>query len=293
MGAAESISDPLAENSMVQWAEKSSYVWEAVKENRLLQEAAMGLIQAFVPLQDTATLAVFNSQGHTRSGLVEVYIDHEIIPPGRDFRLKDASSGKEVPAQRSRSRADGTYWFVRAEDVPAMGFRTYRIETFQTTRPSERALKIPALTGKESEKGITLENAFYRLVVDPDKGGIRSLVDKEWGQELVDGSGPWLLGQFILERISNRAQLERFRLVDQERSSLNDVSVKAGVDGPLWQSLSWSGTTDTAWKAGGSTTKPRVAWSSRARINWKGPPPTGMRFRISARSGIAKGIKWY
>ncbi len=246
MGAAESISDPLAENSMVQWAEKSSYVWEAVKENQLLQEAAMGLIQAFVPLQDTATMAVFNSQGHARSGLVEVYIDHEIIPPGRDFRLKDASSGKEVPAQRSRSRADGTYWFVRMEDVPAMGFRTYRIETLQTTRPAERALKIPAPMGEESENGIALENAFYRLVVDPDKGGIRSLVDKEWGQELVDGSGPWLLGQFILERISNRGQLERFRLVDQERSSLSDVTVKAGVDGPLWQSLSWSGITDTA-----------------------------------------------
>jgi hypothetical protein len=209
---------------MVQWAEKSSYVWEAVKENRLLQEAALGLIQAFVPLQDTSTLAVFNSLGHLRSGLVEVYIDHEIIPPGRDFRLRDAATGAEVPAQRSRSRADGTYWFIRAEDVPAMGFRTYRIETLQTTRPVERSLKISGSIEGDSERSITLENTFYRLVVDLDRGGITSLIDKELDRELVDGTCPWILGQFILERISNRGQLERFRLVDQERLSISDVA---------------------------------------------------------------------
>ncbi|MGB2905919.1 MAG: glycoside hydrolase family 38 C-terminal domain-containing protein [Candidatus Aminicenantaceae bacterium] len=245
MGAAESISDPLAENSMVQWAEKSSYVWEAAKENRLLQEAAMGLIQAYIPLQETASVAVFNSQGHPRSGLVEIYVDHEIIPPGRDFHLKDVS-GKEVPAQKSQSRADGTYWFVQAENVPALGFHTYRIEALQTARPAERSLELKALQDGEKMGGMLLENEFYRLVIDPDRGGITSLVDKEWGEELVDADSPWLMGQFILERISNRGQLERFRLVDHERSSLNDVKIETGVNGPLWQSLSWSGTTDTA-----------------------------------------------
>ena len=37
-GAAESISDPLAENTQVQWGEKGSYVWNAVKESHLLRE---------------------------------------------------------------------------------------------------------------------------------------------------------------------------------------------------------------------------------------------------------------
>ncbi len=246
MGAAESITDPLAENSMVQWAEKSAYVWEAAKENRLLQEAAMGLIQAFIPLQETASVTVFNSQGYPRSGLVEIYVDHEIIPPGRDFRLLEPS-GSEIGAQRSRSRADGTYWFLRAEDVPALGFRSYRIVSLQTTRPVERPLKILAPEdGKEAREDILLENEFYKLVIDAEKGGITSLMDKVWGKELVDPDSPWLMGQFILERISNRGQLERFHLVDQERSSLSDVRVEPGVDGPLWKSLSWSGTTDTA-----------------------------------------------
>ena len=34
-GAAESISDPLAENAQVQWGEKASYVWSAVKDAAL------------------------------------------------------------------------------------------------------------------------------------------------------------------------------------------------------------------------------------------------------------------
>ncbi len=236
MGAAESISDPLAENSMVQWAEKSAYVWEAVKENRLLQEAAMGLVQAYVPRLDTATFAVFNTLSLPRSGLVEVYIDHEILPPGRDFRLVD-ESGTQAPAQKSRSRADGTYWNVWAADVPPLGFKVYRILPSQTNLPSSRPSR--------PTDGV-LENDHYRVTIDPAAGGIRSLVDKDWNRELVDGDSPWLFGQFILERISNRSQLEQFHLIGADRNGLSRVALEAGIDGSIWKSLIWSGETDTA-----------------------------------------------
>jgi len=236
MGAAESIRDPLAENSMVQWAEKSAYVWEAVKENRLLQEAAMGLVQVYVPRLDTATLAVFNTLNRPRSGLVEVYIDHEILPPGRDFRLVD-ESGTPALAQKSRSRADGTYWSVWTADVPPLGFKVYRILPLKTTLPSLRTSRL--------EDGV-LENGHYRLTLDPAAGGIKSWVDKDWNRDLIDGESPWLLGQFILERISNRGQLEQFHLIGAERSTLERVTLEPGVDGPIWKSLIWSGETDTA-----------------------------------------------
>ena len=48
-GAAESINDPLAENTQVQWGEKSSYAWTAVKDSNLLREEAFGLLQDFLP----------------------------------------------------------------------------------------------------------------------------------------------------------------------------------------------------------------------------------------------------
>lgn len=44
-GAAESIWNPGCENSQVQWAEKGSYVWEALKSTQLLYEDAIGRLQ--------------------------------------------------------------------------------------------------------------------------------------------------------------------------------------------------------------------------------------------------------
>ena len=64
-GAAESISDPLAENAQVQWGEKASYVWTAVKDSALLREEAFGLVQDFLPRAEVPTLAVFNTLNWT------------------------------------------------------------------------------------------------------------------------------------------------------------------------------------------------------------------------------------
>ena len=127
LGAAESISQPLVENSVVQWAEKSAYVWEAVKDTRILQEAAMGLVQPHIPRVQVPTVAVFNTLNWTRSGIAEVYIDHEILRPDQSFRLVD-QKGNQAFAQVSKSRADGTYWYIRAQDIPPFGYKVYRLE---------------------------------------------------------------------------------------------------------------------------------------------------------------------
>ncbi len=79
-GAAESISDPLAENAQVQWGEKSAFAWTAVKDSALLREEAFGLVQSFLPRADVPTLAVFNTLNWPRSGMARVFIDHQILP---------------------------------------------------------------------------------------------------------------------------------------------------------------------------------------------------------------------
>jgi hypothetical protein len=113
-----------------------------------------------------------------------------------------------------------------------MGYKVYRIEL------KWGILENPNLT--KLRNGI-VENEFYRIVIDKTNGAISSLVDKKLHLEMVDSRSPWLLGQFIHETISNRAQLEQLRLNNYDRQTLNQIKVERGIDGPIWSSVFVSG----------------------------------------------------
>jgi hypothetical protein len=230
-GAAESIWDPLAENSIVQLGQKVSYVWSAVKTNRLLREEVMGRIQPFFPSAQVPSVTVVNTLGRTRSGPVNLYIDHQILPPDRSFRILDAS-GQEIPAQAWFSREDGTYWTLHIPYVPPFGFRSYRIvvRDWPVTPPAP-----PPFQG-------VMENQWYRFTIDPVKGVISGIRDKELGLELTDQSGPYKMGEFIYERLGkNRSQLEQYRLEEYTRTGFEKVEVSDFTNGPVWQSVTITG----------------------------------------------------
>lgn len=231
-GAAESISKPYSENSMNQWAEKSSYVWEALKESRILREESFGMLQEHVPRYDVPSISVFNTLNWSRSGPVQVYIDHEILEPGQAFSIQD-ERGKSIPAQALSSRSDGTNWILWVENIPPMGFKSLRIEKSegQTFR-----------TDKRSFAGI-FENKYWTANIDPEVAAISSLVYKDWKQELVDLAAIWKPSQLIYERLSNRHQLELFTLEEEpKRTSLTGISFDYLEEGPLWTTISIHGT---------------------------------------------------
>jgi hypothetical protein len=221
-GAAESISDPLAENAQVQWGEKSSYAWSAVKDSALLREEAFGLVQSFLPRADVPTLAVFNTLNWTRSGMVRVFIDHQILPSDREFRILDGADS--VLAQEMERRTEGTYWALWVKDVPPLACKILRLEATD----EERTKPAPA-------KDIAaLENAYYKLTVDPAKGSIQSLLDKESGAELVDPGANWGFGQCVYETMPANREMkpEVFK-----RTAWRNIKVSPGADGPIWHSL--------------------------------------------------------
>jgi hypothetical protein len=232
-GAAESISDPLAENSQVQWSEKASYPWQAVMQSRLLREAAMGQIQPFLPLSSDPSIVVFNTLNWTRSGLHLVYADEQVLPREREFRIVDGRS-REVPVQLVQTRPEGNYWALWISDVPPLGYTAYRIVTTGGARTAE-----PSFT-----PGDTLQNAYFRLTLDRKTGGINSLLDRELGKELLDPQRAHQLGEFIYERLADRRSLEETRLGEHTRRALGNVRFKPGVDGPIWQSVVLSGSSD-------------------------------------------------
>jgi alpha-mannosidase len=123
------------------------------------------------------------------------------------FELVDLTTGHSVPYQvttiddplapqplaanryargaEGSSRGDGvrispahrkTLVFV-AQDVPPLGYRTYRIVPAEHKPSFDSSLQV----GEHS-----LENRYYRIALDPESGAITSIYDKELQREWVD-----------------------------------------------------------------------------------------------------------
>ncbi|MEP0847560.1 MAG: glycosyl hydrolase family 38 [Phycisphaerae bacterium] len=229
MGSAESIREPFCENSQVQWAEKSAYAWDAVKRAATLCESALGRLLARIDPADAPRLVVFNTLNFPRSAVLELYVDHALLPPDHSFRLVD-ENGEALLVQLLRSREEGSYWAIWARDVPAFGWREFRVEPAPPGAP-------PAPPRAATE----LENAHYRIVLDGQKGGIREWTDRSSGATLTDPAAEWLLGQLVYESLGNREQLEAFTLEKYARRSLEEVVAEGVVEGPIWSSLRFRG----------------------------------------------------
>ncbi|GHU64288.1 hypothetical protein FACS1894123_08700 [Bacteroidia bacterium] len=173
-GAAESVSDPMSENSQVQWAEKAAYAWEGLKSAQMLYETSAGLLQNELYRGKNSTLTVFNTLAWQRSDVVVKYIDFELIPRDKAFQIVD-EKGVALKVQPIRSRNEGCYYAIYAENIPAMGYKTYNIVLAPPpTTPKGGEPKSPS-----GDLGVnTLENDYYKLTFDAQKGAINSLFDK-------------------------------------------------------------------------------------------------------------------
>jgi hypothetical protein len=79
-------------------------------------------------------------------------------------------------------------------------------------------------------------------MINPQKGAVESLYDKDLNKELTDPGAPYPLGQFIYERLGkNRNQLELLKLDDFTRIVWKDITVSDITAGSLWNSLTIRG----------------------------------------------------
>lgn len=210
-------------------AEKGSYVWEALKSTQLLYEDAIGRLQGALYRSTHPTLTFFNPLGWERSELTTVYIDFELIPADREFRIVDAA-GKALRVQPIRSRREGRYYAIWAEGIPAMGYKTFEI-----VLGDGKARRTPAARNSGTTASKTISTG---IVFDPASGTIASLYDKELGREMVDPDSEWKLGAFIYESLNgDRHQMERKVFDNYRRSSLSDVHCPGVTSGDIYQSV--------------------------------------------------------
>jgi alpha-mannosidase len=220
LGSNQSVASPFGLLQTRIWLQKSAYAWEALKKVTLLNEEALARFQPFLKKAAFPVIYIINSMGWTRSGDIEIFVDNEIIPIENKFRIIDLSTDKEVPAQVLNRRREGAWWILEVSDIPAMGYKALKVEVSSEPVAKETA------SGTE-----VLENKFYKLVIDKSTGSISNLFDKELNQELADGQNIYDIGQPVHETLNDRRQMK------PTQTTISNVKVNAGTNGPVWESV--------------------------------------------------------
>jgi alpha-mannosidase len=173
-----SVEDPETEESKSQTAVKQHFAKEATMDVDYLVRRHLASIAQSVN-DPPGTFMIFNPVSWKRSGLVDVDLR-------KGFSLVDLTTKQEVSYEVLS--AGRNYRRVRflAQDVPPVGYKCFAL----TPTESE-----PSLPSKPSTE--VMENGYYRVVLDPDSGAVKSIFDKELNRELVKMSSPYRFDQYL------------------------------------------------------------------------------------------------
>jgi len=125
---------------------------------------------------DATHITIYNPLSFARPGLVKI-----VAPAGAQGV---AHSGRPLDAQFVEEDGNRYLYFV-APPVPAFGFTNIDVAS---KAAAEERKEIKATNSQ-------LENQWYRLTIDEETGGIKSLIDKASGAELAMSKSGTTLGQ--------------------------------------------------------------------------------------------------
>jgi len=222
-GAAESISDPGVWNSQIQWDGKSSYAWTAQRTAKMLYETSAGLFQEEIYRDEVPTVTLFNTLAWNRNAFTTIYLDYDIIPWNSKFRIED-ENGDCIAVQPLNCRNEGRYYRLYAKNVPALGYKTYRVIVEDSAPQPENVIRTASNI---------MENQFYRIVLDPVRGTISSIYDKMADREMVDSEAEWGFGALLYEKLDDRWPLARANAVGLHRSSTREVTISEVISEAL------------------------------------------------------------
>lgn len=231
-GHSESVRNPYGLETWEQRSLKQSYAWEAYRHASLLGELALGQLQDFVPRADEPAIAVFNTHNHPYTGTARIYIDHQMLPPDKEFAIID-NKGDTIPAQPGENRSDGTYWTLYLTDIPAIGQARYIIKVSDIPAQPTPVTSVPDLSTTK------VSNRWYDIQIDSARGTVSSLYDRELGKEMLTHGAEWQLGEFIHETIDSRHHLEQYHAPLSERMTPEKMRFEGYRPGPIWDTYTF------------------------------------------------------
>ncbi len=210
-GAHNSISQPGRQFVERQWEIKEGYATQGNLDARnLLARANNRLCQQIAV--DGSSILAFNWQNRPRSAPLEVEI-------GVNEQLVDLADNKPVPMDSFYDRDGWRKVRFLGKDVPPLGYKAYGI----------RWLDGAAHKTNENLEGNTIENEFYRLTVDTQTGGLKSLFDKAENRELLDAQSPYKLNQYLYVSGGEGSLILNFTFGSPPANLIIDTPVKAEV----------------------------------------------------------------
>ncbi len=164
-------------------AEKDYAIAENIAENELGK--ALKSISSNINTSnlDGEPIVIFNPSPWKRTDYVKV----EVKDRNSSYKVFDVN-GKEIPSQKidlSEELPDEikrTGLLFIAENVPEMGYKVYILKEEKNTSVKKENLQSPLL----------LENEFYRIEFDENKGFIKRIYDKKNSKEVLLGYGNFL-----------------------------------------------------------------------------------------------------
>jgi len=197
-GWGRSITEPHSEDSTRELAYKRLRGTTAHDSMEYVLDRAMTAIAGRIDTPQRA-LVVFNALNWLRDGWVEFDLQ-------KTRELVDVETKQTI--QFDVLRDEPAYQRIRfmARDVPAMGYRTYEVRDKTVSAIAGRTNAVPVNPSDtlpvangvsvQNQSG-TIENAFYRIVLDAQSGAVRSIYDKQLKRELVDASSPFRFNQYV------------------------------------------------------------------------------------------------
>ncbi|HVX44411.1 MAG TPA: polysaccharide lyase family protein, partial [Mycobacteriales bacterium] len=169
-----------------EWPFKKEFADNADKSSKKAMTSAVGQFAGQIGNHTPwPEIAVLNPLSWQRGDIVQATVHTGQIGGGQ-FRMMDGT--RTVPYEIvSRSNDKVTLRFL-ADGVPATGYKTYQLVPGNNVSGSD-----PALAATKSG----LENAYYKVHLDPATGAIDSIVDRQTGRELVDAKSAFQLNQYV------------------------------------------------------------------------------------------------
>jgi len=185
------------------WREKRNRIRSAEKIIIPLMKQELKMLASSVNT-DGKRIVVYNPLPWVRSGRVNFFAG-VYQKKFKIYGVKDAVTGEVIPVYE-----DYNLISFDADSVPSLGYKTYL--PILEPIPNETKLKI-------DQKNNLLENKYFKLHIDEQKGILSSVFDKQNNKELVNQNSREGFGEYILERPGQR-----------EIDSYNKAYIKPGAE---------------------------------------------------------------